>query len=76
MFARKGTAHKGVGRVQVDSYGDKIRVYNRQRQTGTSRTRIDRKLKALHPGKRIPKSGEPYYEYRRNRSDRDRQERL
>jgi len=43
-------------------------------RTGSIRTTvgvgIDRKLKAMPPGKRVAKSGNVYYEYRRNRSDR------
>ena len=39
------------------------------RQTGTSNMSIDRKRKALAPGKRISKKGNIYFENRRNRSD-------
>ena len=38
-------------------------------QTGKTNLRIDRKRKALAPGKRRAKSGNTYYESRRNRSD-------
>jgi hypothetical protein len=41
-----------------------------KRQTGERKSlRLDRKRKALPPGKRMSKSGKIYYEYRRNRSD-------
>lgn len=39
------------------------------RQTGRSVTSIDKKRKAMSPGKRKSKSGKVYYEYRKNRSD-------
>lgn len=38
--------------------------------------RKDKQLKALHPGKRISKNGNVYYEYRRNRADLNRKKRL
>ena len=38
-------------------------------QTGTSNIKYDKRKKALPPGKRISRSGNVYYEYRRNRSD-------
>jgi hypothetical protein len=45
-------------------------VYSRKRQTGKRESlKGDKKRKALPPGKRISKSGNVYYEYRRNRSD-------
>jgi len=40
------------------------------RQTGTSKTSVDKTIKAKRPGKRIPASGKAYYERRRNRSDK------
>lgn len=40
------------------------------RQTGSPKNyNLDRKRKALPPGKRISRSGKVYYEYRANRSD-------
>jgi len=39
------------------------------RQTGTSNSAIDKKRKALGPGKRRSKNGTIYYENRKNRSD-------
>jgi len=39
------------------------------KQTGTSIKSIDRKRKALAPGKRISSSGKTYWETRTNRSD-------
>jgi hypothetical protein len=38
-------------------------------QTGKTIKSIDKKRKALPPGKRISKTGKIYYEFRRNRSD-------
>ena len=39
-------------------------------QLGKSIVSIDKKRKALTPGKRISSSGNIYYEYRKNRSDK------
>ena len=39
-------------------------------QLGKSVIKIDAKRKALAPGKRISSSGNKYYEYRKNRSDK------
>jgi len=38
-------------------------------QIGRSNVKVDAKLKALLPGKRISKTGNIYYEGRKNRSD-------
>jgi len=38
-------------------------------QTGKSIKEIDKSRKALPPGKRISRTGNVYYEYRKNRSD-------
>lgn len=38
-------------------------------QYGKSNKKIDKRFRAMKPGKRISASGEVYYEYRRNRSD-------
>ena len=43
--------------------------YKSQRR-GKSKTKLDKKHKALAPGKRISKNGKVYYERRKNRSDR------
>ena len=45
-------------------------IYSKKRQTG-KRISIDadRKRKSMPSGKRISKSGNPYYEYRKNRTD-------
>ena len=40
------------------------------RQTGTSRKVVDRELRALPPGWRISKTGNLYFESRKNRSDK------
>ena len=76
MFAKAGSRFKGSGHIEKDIYGDSIRVNTRNRQTGKSNIRTDRKIRALHPGKRISASGNVYYEYRKNRSDRSRTKRL
>ncbi len=47
-----------------------------RRQTGKSNISRDKRYKALHPGKRISKSGRKYYEYRANRSDINRRKKL
>jgi len=39
------------------------------KQIGTTIKKIDKMRKALKPGKRISKSGNIYYERRKNRSD-------
>lgn len=40
------------------------------RQTGSSRSSVDRTKKAKSPGKRRSKGGNVYYERRKNRSDK------
>lgn len=40
-----------------------------EHQTGKTTKSIDKKRKALPPGKRISKNGNTYWEYRKNRSD-------
>ena len=63
MARRKTTVRKPRKRV-------KTRVVKRaKRMTGKSNRKADSKRSALAPGKRIPASGKPYYERRRNRSD-------
>jgi hypothetical protein len=47
-----------------------IVVYVKNKQTGTSNKPIDKTRHALQPGKRISKSGKPYYEYRKNHTDK------
>jgi hypothetical protein len=46
------------------------------RQTGSSNTAADKRRKAERPGKRVSKSGNVYYEYRANRSDKSKATRL
>ena len=41
-----------------------------KRQTGVSNTKHDAQLPAMPPGRRLSKSGKPYTERRRNRSDK------
>jgi hypothetical protein len=45
-------------------------------QRGKSNLKVDKRIKALHSGKRISKSGNTYWETRKNRSDVDRRVRL
>ena len=80
MFAKikAGKKHPGRGHIETDSTGFPVRVYTRDRQIGKSNLRKDRAIRALTPGKRISAEtiggggGNVYYEYRRNRSDRNR----
>jgi len=44
-------------------------VYTKNKQRGTSNKTIDKQKKALPPEKRISKTGNAYYEYRKNESD-------
>ena len=48
---------------------DKSKSLSVRPQIGKSIVTIDKKRKALVPGKRISSSGNVYYEYRKNRSD-------
>ena len=45
-------------------------------QTGKTTIKIDRKRKALAPGKRRSATGKTYTETRRNRSDKNRKKKL
>lgn len=45
-------------------------------QTGWTIIPLDKERKALKPGKRLSKNGKIYYEYRRNRSDKNLRRRL
>jgi hypothetical protein len=47
-------------------------VYSKNRQTGKSNNIIDALLPAMLPGKRISKYQGTYYEYRKNRSDKNK----
>ena len=65
---------KEVLDAEMNSVGIKTRkpkvVYSRQRQTGKRISlEADRKRTAMPSGKRISKTGHPYYEYRKNRAD-------
>ena len=44
--------------------------------SGFHGTAKDKKVKALHPGRRVSKTGKKYTERRVNRSDKDRRVRL
>lgn len=71
-IAKKGSKHKGKAVVEIDSFGDKIKVNIRNRQIGKTTPRVDKRIRALHPGRRLSTSGNVYYEYRKNRSDKNR----
>jgi len=58
---KKKTKRQGKPRVIKKVY----------RQIGKSVASLDKKRKAMAPGKRISKKGNVYYEYRANRSDLD-----
>lgn len=45
-------------------------VYSKQKQTGTTNIKRDKKRDALPAGKRISKTGKVYYEFRKNRTDK------
>ena len=45
-------------------------------QTGKTCRRIDERRTAMQPGMRVSKRGKPYYEGRKNRSDRSPKKRL
>jgi hypothetical protein len=45
-------------------------------QTGKTNLKVDRKRKALAPGKRRSATGKTYTETRRNRSDKNRRKKL
>lgn len=51
----------------------KKKVTKKQTKKGLAK---DKRLKAKHPGKRISKNGNVYYEYRANRSDKNRTKKL
>ncbi|MHA1972764.1 MAG: hypothetical protein ACTSW1_07220 [Candidatus Hodarchaeales archaeon] len=55
--------------------GRTVRVKSYKRRSARA-TRLDKKRKALHPGRRVSKTGRRYTENRINRSDRDRRKRL
>ena len=77
MWAKlKGKRFKGKGKTETDSLGYEIKVYPRKRQIGKSNRRVDKRIRALEPGKRISSAGNTYYEYRKNRSDINRKEKL
>ena len=50
-------------------YAKKMHKYRSRPQTGKSNLTRDRKRNAKSPGWRIAKSGKPYFERRKNRSD-------
>jgi len=72
---------KGTGTKKCFIIGKRIRrpaelTIKPMTRNTTSKTRIDKRLPALHPGKRISAKGNVYYEYRRNRSDKNKTKRL
>jgi hypothetical protein len=58
-LTKKKGKRRGMGKV----------LKSANRQIGGSNVLIDKRLKALLPGKRISYRGKIYYEKRRNRSD-------
>jgi len=58
-LSKKKRKRRGIGKV--------LKIANRQ--IGRSNVLIDKRLKALPPGKRMSYKGKIYYEKRRNRSD-------
>ena len=73
MVSKKRTTKKRVVRRVVKRTAKRkpkvISVY--KYQTGTRKSvKVDRKRKALPPGKRMSKTGRKYTETRRNRSDK------
>ena len=55
----------------------KARVVKRSKyQTGKTTKRVDKKLSAKYPGKRVSKKGNVYHETRKNRSDKNKKRRL
>lgn len=57
-------------------HGKTVSVGTHARQTGKSVKAIDRRIVAKKPGRRISEDGNVYFEYRRNRSDVNKKERL
>jgi len=75
----RGAKRKGNPRYKpMMRKGKKVYVLrDSKHQTGKIKNvKQDKRLKALHSGKRKSKSGKIYYEYRKNRSDKDRRVRL
>ena len=66
-MATKTTKRKG--QTKLGSYGRKV-LKARKTQTGKSNEKVDKKRKAMTPGKRQSASGRVYYESRKNRSDK------
>ena len=71
-MAKKKKKKKKRRLVPRANYGSAKVVYSKNKQTPVKKhnKRMDSKLKASLPGKRISKSGKIYYEYRANRSDK------
>lgn len=69
IVRRAGRIDKSELQLLTRLAGKGITLKKATRQTGKSNPRIDKKRKALPPGKRLSRTGKIYYEYRRNRSD-------
>jgi ferredoxin-fold anticodon binding domain-containing protein len=59
---------------EMNSIGMKVKkpkvIYSKKRQTGSRKSIVaDKAILAMPSGKRISKTGKPYYEYRKNRTD-------
>jgi len=86
MLGKKGgraTARMHAKHRHAGYAGEKARwgITGRKRvgphhQTGRTHTSVDRRYKALHPGKRVSINGVMYYEYRKNRTDVNRTRRI
>lgn len=74
-----GLFFKEMLREEIEELGDAIGmkkkkpqvVYKRDIQHGTTNIYRDKRRKAMPSGKRISKAGNVYYEYRKNRTDKE-----
>jgi len=66
---------KNIYEKTKKSYKHKVKK-SKLHQNGKSIFKKDKKRKALHPGKRISRNGNIYYEYRANESDLDRRRKI
>lgn len=65
----KDTLEKEMNSIGMKQKKAKV-VYSVSRQTGSRKSVVtDKKILAMPSGKRISKTGKPYYEYRKNRTD-------
>jgi hypothetical protein len=66
-----GVTQQMIDEVNRTKEGVVIRAGKQAKQTGSSKTKIDKQISAMLPGKRLSASGKIYYEYRKNRSDKN-----